>query len=117
MHYNIRDYLFMIKLLNDGFVLIPEQSNHYGNHNIVIPHLYVSYIKCDDKPDTLSVTARSDAMLIGSVFVTLCALMTILAGEYVSGIMIFIIANAILQIAFWLPCQKALREIQKIIDE
>lgn len=107
--------MFIIELQKNGFVLIPEQSNHYGNHNGVIPHLYVTYIEQEEN-NILKIVVHSYMLLVGVFFVLVCALMCIVMGKLLSGILVFVVANTILQLAFWLPCKKALAELQRIMD-
>lgn len=112
--YKIPEYLFIMETSENGFVLIPEQSNHYGKNNGVMPHLNVTYTEEDEKT-VLNVLAYSDMIVYISGFIWICTLLCIFAGKYISGIVIFAIANTIMQIAFWLPCQKAISELEKLL--
>ena len=74
----------------------------------------VTYTEEDEKT-VLNVLAYSDMIVPISGFIWICTLLCIFAGKYISGIVIFAIANTIMQIAFWLPCQKAISELEKLL--
>ena len=113
-HYSIHENLFIMELRKDGFVLEPEQSNHYGNHNGVMPVFTGSFVKQDGENNYLKIGARSELLYVGVVFVALCSLLCLFLGKIISGLAVFIISNVLLQIAFWLPCNKVTSELQGI---
>ncbi len=114
--YNISEYLFIMELTEKGFVLIPEQSNHYGKNNGAMPHLIGTYIEGNEK-NTIEISACSDMLIPMSIFILFCSILCVIVGKCLSGIMIFLIANAIMQIVFWLPCRKAIAELERIIGK
>ena len=67
-HYSIHEYLFIMELRKDGFVLEPEQSNHYGNHNGAMPVFTGSLVAQDEGNNCLRIVARSDFLVAGVVF-------------------------------------------------
>ena len=114
--YNIPEYLFIMELTENGFILIPEQSNHYGKNNGAMPHLIGEFIE-KNNTNIIKISARSDMLVPMYAFILICVLLCLIAGKYISGLIIFVISNIIIQIVFWMPCQKAISELEKIIGD
>ena len=114
--YNIGDYLFIIRLNDNGFVLIPEQTNHYGNHNGAMPEFFATFVENMDDNNILKMVARSDFLIAIFVIIVFSSVLCFIGGKFFHGIIIYIIANALSQVFFWVPFYKVLTELEIIFE-
>lgn len=113
---NESEALFVGNVNNEPIVLYPIQTKHYSRRNIALPKILINITEQTDG-SKVTIDARMNILHIFSVLL-LCLISArpmITTSLDISVLSILLLGLLVLTVFFWIPCKKALGEIDEIL--